>query len=56
MFECYGNFALICKENKLPHKALMNSYKQNTKLYSNVSDSGISKDNIKFRGWYALLV
>lgn len=60
MFDCYGNFSKICKENKLPQQALYRSYHNfGEKIYQDLDQRSITKLKNKnfyqYKGWYALL-
>lgn len=57
MFECFGTFEQVCKENGLPFHVLSNSIKTKEKIYQNVGTnlSALKKSgNIKFKGWRAM--
>lgn len=61
MFECYGNFKYVCKENNLPWSALANSYRNNGKqIYMKLRNNDIARytktGEILFRGWYAKII
>ena len=53
IYECNGNFFKICKDNNLPCKALMNSYKNNGyPIYSKMKSDRFKK----YKGWYAKMI
>ena len=56
VYQSNGNFKEFCKEHHLPFNVLKTSYQNNgTKLYqTNRALSATSKENLKFKGWYAL--
>lgn len=54
IYEITGPFKKFCEENKLPHQALMDSYKQNGKPLYQHHRARIRKGFEKYKGWYAI--
>lgn len=55
MFECYGNFSKICKENNFPENVLSNSYKNGgTPIYKNYNNN--KYNYLQYKGWYAKII
>ncbi len=56
MFECEGNFKVVCEDNNLPHNSLRKSHtKEGEKIFGTARglSTAKSKDWEQYIGWYA---
>lgn len=54
LHDCKGTYLDTIKENGYPKNAMLKSLYNNIKVYENLQDRYIPKDNMSYKGWYLI--